>query len=55
MDSTKNKEVPSTIVYNINEHFKVPIYYNNERVELKKKRCIEQDNRANIEILYNRY
>ena len=36
MDSTKNKEVPSTIVYNINEHFKVPIYYNNERVELKK-------------------
>ena len=36
MDSTKNKEVPSTIVYNINEHFKLPIYYNNERVELKK-------------------
>jgi energy-coupling factor transporter ATP-binding protein EcfA2 len=36
MDSDKNKEVPSTIVYNINEHFKVPIYYNNERVELKK-------------------
>jgi energy-coupling factor transporter ATP-binding protein EcfA2 len=36
MDSDKNKEAPSTIVYNINEHFKVPIYYNNERVELKK-------------------
>ena len=36
MDSDKNKEVHSTIVYNINEHFKVPIYYNNERVELKK-------------------
>jgi len=36
MESTKNKEAPSNIVYNINEHFNVPIYYNNERVELKK-------------------
>jgi energy-coupling factor transporter ATP-binding protein EcfA2 len=36
MDECKNKEVTTNIVYNINEHFKVPIYYNNSRVELRK-------------------
>lgn len=40
MDSKQNKEagtelVPS-IVDKVNEHFKVPIYYNNDKVELKE-------------------
>lgn len=36
MDDNKTNELNSKIVDNINEHFKIPIYYNNSRVELKK-------------------
>jgi hypothetical protein len=39
MDNKPNKEVASdlvpSIVDKVNEHFKVPIYYNNDKVELK--------------------
>ena len=30
-----NKEEESSIIYKINEHFKMPIYYNDEKMELK--------------------
>jgi hypothetical protein len=40
MDSKPNKEtgtqLVSSIVDKVNEHFKVPIYYNNDKVELKE-------------------